>query len=62
MFIEDLLVIVRNWKQLSCPDVSQLVGKQMDKENMVHLQNGILLNYYIQEHLFLLPTSIIFCT
>ena len=38
--IAALFIINRNWKQTQMP-----LNQRMDKENMVHLYNGILLNY-----------------
>jgi hypothetical protein len=37
-FIAALFVIARSWKQPRCP-------RRMDTENMVHIHNGILINY-----------------
>jgi hypothetical protein len=40
MFIVALFVIDRSWKQLRCPTMGRI-----DKENVVHLHNGILFIY-----------------
>jgi hypothetical protein len=40
MLIEALFVILRNWKQIRMP-----LNWKMDKENMVHLHNGMLLGH-----------------
>jgi hypothetical protein len=39
MFIAILFVVARNWKHLRCPSYTNWI---MDKENVVHVYNGIL--------------------
>jgi hypothetical protein len=40
MFIASLFIIARSWKEPRCPSKTEL-----DKENVVHLHNGVLLSY-----------------
>ena len=40
MFIVVLFTIARSWKQPKCP-----LTRQMDKEDVVHIYNGILLSH-----------------
>ena len=38
MLIAALFVIARTWEQPKCPSTK----KKMDKENVIHLHNGVL--------------------
>ena len=40
MFIEALFIIAKTWKQAKCS-----LTEEMDKENVVHKHNGILLSH-----------------
>jgi len=43
MFIAALFIIARSWKRTQMP-----FNRGMDRENVVHLHNGVLLNYQKQ--------------
>jgi hypothetical protein len=40
-----IFVVARNWKQPRCPSI-----KELGKENMIQLHNGILFSYEKQRH------------
>ena len=42
MFIIALFTIARTWKQPRC---NLAIGRRMDKKAVVHIHNGVLLNY-----------------
>jgi hypothetical protein len=44
MFIATLFIIARRWKKKT----QMSLNKGMDTENMIHLHNGVLLNYLKQ--------------
>jgi hypothetical protein len=41
MFTAALFIIARSWKELRCP----LTEERIQNKNVVHLHNGVILNY-----------------